>query len=82
MKYYKFGRKRKPFYYVYDLKSRRKSDYMINTGRSKHVDGIYFENQTWGALHKAWKDTLLPKIKTNMIKWCIMQKQSKHFKMT
>ncbi|HJT47045.1 MAG TPA: hypothetical protein VJ729_02595 [Nitrososphaeraceae archaeon] len=61
MKYHRFGRKRKSIFYVYDPKSRRKSDYMINTGRSKNVGGIYFENQTWGALHKAWKGYIIAK---------------------
>ena len=40
MKYYRFSRRRKPFYYVYDPKSRKKSNYMINIG-------IFFENQAW-----------------------------------
>jgi hypothetical protein len=29
---------------------------MINTGRSKILSGIFFENQAWGGLYKAWKD--------------------------
>ena len=28
---------------------------MINSGKSKMVESGYFENETWGALHKAWK---------------------------
>jgi hypothetical protein len=63
MKYYKFSRKRKPYYYVYDPKSRKKSDYMINTGRSKILSGIFFENQAWGGLHKAWKGYVIAKNK-------------------
>jgi hypothetical protein len=55
MKYYRFSRRRKPFFYVRDPKSKKKSDYMINTGRSKILSGIFFENQVWGGLHKAWK---------------------------
>jgi hypothetical protein len=51
MKYHRFSRRRKPFYYVYDPKSRKKSNYMINTGRSKILSGIFFENQVWGGLH-------------------------------
>ena len=59
MKYYRFGRRRKPFYYVYDPKS----DYMIRTGRSKVLDSGFFENQVWGALHKAWKGYTIAKNK-------------------
>src|SRR5918911_5672086 len=55
MKYYRFGRRRKPFYYMYDPKSKKKSDYMINTGRSKMLESGSFENKVWGAIHKAWK---------------------------
>ena len=63
MKYYRFSRKRKPYYYVYDPKSRKKSDYMINTGRSKILSGIFFENQAWGGLLKAWKGYVIAKNK-------------------
>jgi hypothetical protein len=63
MKYYRFGRRRKPFYYVYDPKSKKKSDYMIRTGRSKVLDSGFFENQVWGALHKAWKGYTIAKNK-------------------
>ena len=55
MKYYKFGRRRKSTFYGYDPKSKDKSDYMINTGRSRVLDSGYYQNQVWGALHKAWK---------------------------
>jgi hypothetical protein len=55
MKYYRFSRRRKSIFYAYDPKLRKKSDYMINTGRSKILSGIFFENQVWGALHKVWK---------------------------
>jgi hypothetical protein len=34
---------------------RKKTDRVINSGRSKMVESGYFENETWGALHKAWK---------------------------
>jgi hypothetical protein len=63
MKYYRFGRRRKSIFYVYDPKSKKKSDYMINTGRSKILSGIFFENQVWGALHKAWKGYVIAKNK-------------------
>jgi hypothetical protein len=63
MKYYRFSRRRKPFFYVRDPKSKKKSDYMINTGRSKILSGIFFENQVWGGLHKAWKGYVIAKNK-------------------
>ena len=36
---------------------------MINTGRSKILRDIFFENQVWGALHKAWKGYVIAKNK-------------------
>jgi hypothetical protein len=36
---------------------------MINTNRSKLLDSFYYENQTWGALHKAWKGYIIAKNK-------------------
>ena len=50
MKYYRFSRRRKPFYYAYD------SNYMINIG-------IFLENQAWGGLYKAWKGYVIAKNK-------------------
>jgi hypothetical protein len=65
MKYHKFNRRGR-----YDLfalrtyyKSRKKQDYMVNTGRSKLLDSFFFENQVWGALHKAWKGYVIAKNK-------------------
>jgi len=65
MKYYKFSRRRKDYlfaHYYYE-KSNKKSDYMINTGRSKMLDSGFFENKVWGALHKAWKGYVIAKNK-------------------
>jgi hypothetical protein len=62
MKYYRFGRRRKPFYYIYDPKS-KKTDYIIMTGRSKVLDSGFFENQVWGALYKTWKGYTIAKNK-------------------
>jgi hypothetical protein len=45
-KIYLFGL---PDYY----KSQKKSDYVINTDRSKMLDSGFFESQAWGALYKA-----------------------------
>jgi hypothetical protein len=36
---------------------------MVNTGRSKLLDSFFFENQVWGALHKAWKGYVIAKNK-------------------
>jgi hypothetical protein len=43
------------------LKSQKKTDYMINTDRSKMLDSGFYENQVWGALHKAWKGYVIAK---------------------
>ncbi|MFL6423390.1 MAG: hypothetical protein ACJ71R_07345 [Nitrososphaeraceae archaeon] len=36
---------------------------MINADRSKMLDSGFFENQVWGALHKAWKGYVIAKNK-------------------
>ena len=36
---------------------------MVNTNRSKLLDSGYYENETWGALHKAWKGYIIAKNK-------------------
>ena len=36
---------------------------MVKTGRSKLLDSFFFENQVWGALHKAWKGYVIAKNK-------------------
>ena len=43
--------------------SRKKLSYMIETGRSCLLDSCYFESQTWGALHKAWRGYIIAKNK-------------------
>jgi hypothetical protein len=65
MKYHRFNR-----WGRYDMfavntyyKSRKKQDYMVNTGRSKMLDSGFFENQVWGGLHKAWKGYVIAKNK-------------------
>jgi hypothetical protein len=64
MKYYRFSRRRKNYLGFSDyFRSKKKSDYMINTGRSKILSGIFFENQAWGGLHKAWKGYTIAKNK-------------------
>jgi hypothetical protein len=65
MKYHRFNR-----WGRYDMfavntyyKSRKKQDYMVNTGRSKMLDSGFFENQVGGGLHKAWKGYVIAKNK-------------------
>ncbi|MFL6442123.1 MAG: hypothetical protein ACJ702_09220 [Nitrososphaeraceae archaeon] len=50
-------------YYKSRKKSTKKQNYMVNTGRVKLLDSFYFENQVWGALHKAWKGYVIAKNK-------------------
>jgi hypothetical protein len=65
MKYHKFNcRGRYDMFALHTyLKSKKKHDYMVNTGRSKLLDSFFFENQVWGALHKAWKGYVIAKNK-------------------
>ncbi len=65
MKYHKFSRRQKKSIYsiYYYLKNREKSDYMINTGRSKMLESGFFENQVLGALGKAWRGYKIAKNK-------------------
>jgi hypothetical protein len=41
---------------------------MIDTNRSRLLDSCYFESQTWGALHKAWKGYVIAKNKYELEK--------------
>ncbi|MFL6349768.1 MAG: hypothetical protein ACJ72X_15940, partial [Nitrososphaeraceae archaeon] len=57
-------RRKKSLYSMYYFyKNRKKSDYIIDTDRSKMLDSGLFENQVWGALHKAWKGYVIAKNK-------------------
>jgi hypothetical protein len=40
-----------------------KTKYMAGRNKSQLLDSLYFENQTWGALHKAWKGYIIGKNK-------------------
>jgi hypothetical protein len=64
MKYYRFNRDRSfaANFYKY-TRSRKKLMYMLDTNRARLLDSSYFENQTWGALHKAWKGYVIAKNK-------------------
>jgi hypothetical protein len=36
---------------------------MVSTNRSKLLDSFFYDSQTWGALHKAWKGYVIAKNK-------------------
>jgi hypothetical protein len=55
VRYYKFNRYRTLWSAYRYVEMRKKTDRVINSGRSKMVESGRFENETWGALHKAWK---------------------------
>ena len=38
--------------------------YMLGTNKTRLLDSCYLENQTWGALHKAWKGYVIAKNKS------------------
>jgi hypothetical protein len=65
MKYYRFSTRRKKSLYslYYDYQYRNKAVYLKNTGRSKELKSGYYENEVWGALHKAWKGYVIAKNK-------------------
>jgi hypothetical protein len=65
MKYYRFNhRGRYDIFALHTyLKSQKKTDYMVNTDRSKMLESGFFENRVWGALHKAWKGYVIAKNK-------------------
>ena len=58
-------------------KSKKKQTYVVNTDRSKMLESGFFENQVWGALHKAWKGYVIAKNKDEYEKMeryaCIIQ---------
>jgi hypothetical protein len=65
MKYYRFNRRGR--YDIFSLhtylKSQKKTQYMLNTGRSKKLESFFLENQVWGALYKCWKGYTIAKNK-------------------
>jgi hypothetical protein len=61
MKYYRFSRRRNDYFRYF--RSKKKSDYMIRTYRSKILDSGNYDNQVWGSLHKAWKGYVIAKNK-------------------
>ncbi|MFL6340051.1 MAG: hypothetical protein ACJ72U_00715, partial [Nitrososphaeraceae archaeon] len=45
LKYYRFSRRRNDYFRYF--RSKKKSDYMIRTYRSKVLDSGYFDNMVW-----------------------------------
>lgn len=66
MKYYKFNRDRSVIPLYRYKKSLRKFAYLARRNRLRVLDSTYFENQTWGALHKAWKGYVIAKNKDEL----------------
>jgi hypothetical protein len=63
MRYYKFNNDRSLYPLQKYRKSWRKTSYMLSTNRSKLLDSFFYDSQTWGALHKAWKGYVIAKNK-------------------
>jgi hypothetical protein len=63
MKFSKFNRNRSfDLLRKYQI-SQNKANYLAKRGKLKVLDSIYTENQTWGALHKAWLGFVISKNK-------------------
>jgi hypothetical protein len=64
MRYYRFNRDKSLGAVLQKrYKSSKKLGYTVMTNRSRILDSFYFQNQTWGALHKAWKGYVIAKNK-------------------
>ena len=68
MRYYKFNRDRSSDLIQKYQKSWKKTKYMVGRNKSQILDSLNFENQTWGALHKAWKGYIIGKNKFELDK--------------
>jgi hypothetical protein len=63
MKCFKFNSNRSADAIEKYRRSWDKTKYMARRNKSQLLDSLYFENQTWGALHKAWKGFIIGKNK-------------------
>jgi hypothetical protein len=63
MKCFKFNSNRSADAIEKYRRSWDKTKYMARRNKSQLLDSLYFENQTWGALHKAWKGYIIGKNK-------------------
>jgi hypothetical protein len=59
MRCYRFNGKRSKDILRKYRESSRKGSYQIYTCKSKMLKSGFFENQTWGALHKCWKGYII-----------------------
>ena len=66
MKYYKFNRDRSLDPLQKYRKSCSKLGYLAKRDNLHMLDSFHFENQTWGALHKAWKGYVIAKNKDEL----------------
>lgn len=55
MRFHKFNRNRSLDPMQKYCISQRKASYLADRGKLRVLDSFHTENQTWGALHKAWK---------------------------
>ena len=66
MKYYKFNRDGSLDPLQKYRKSCSKLGYLAKRDNLNMLDSFHFENQTWGALHKAWKGYVIAKNKDEL----------------
>jgi hypothetical protein len=66
MRYHKFNRDRSLDRLQKYRKSCRKLGYLAKRNNLRMLDSFNFENQTWGALHKAWKGYVIAKNKDEL----------------
>jgi hypothetical protein len=55
MKFSKFNRNRATDPWRNYRITQNKANYLASKGKLRFLDSIHTENQSWGALHKAWK---------------------------
>jgi hypothetical protein len=58
MRFYKFNRNRSVDPWRKYWVSQNKASYLADRGKLRVLDSFHTENQTWGALHKAWKGSI------------------------
>ncbi len=66
MRYYKFNRDRSLNPLQKRIRSCKKLGYNAKRDNLHMLDSFHFENQTWGALHKAWKGYVIAKNKDEL----------------
>jgi hypothetical protein len=66
VKYYKFNRDRSLDPLQKYIRSCRKLGHLAKKDNLHMLDSFHFENQTWGALHKAWKGYVIAKNKDEL----------------